>query len=111
MQVALTRQGGRVEAASSCRPDPGWLVAQLPAASALLRAQQHSQHLPVNLFLLLACRLYQRCVFRLAPRQQHPLPLRAGITLAPAGGLWVTAHERSSGGWSSSGMVGFDVEQ
>ncbi|KAL4419504.1 hypothetical protein ABPG77_002290 [Micractinium sp. CCAP 211/92] len=56
-------------------------------------------------------RLYQRCVFRLAARQQHPLPLRAGITLAPAGGLWVTAHERSSGGCSSSGMVGFDAEQ
>ncbi|KAL4451808.1 hypothetical protein ABPG75_007470 [Micractinium tetrahymenae] len=56
-------------------------------------------------------RLYQRYTFRLAAAQQQPLPLRAGITLAPAGGVWVTAHRRGSSGSSgSSGSAAGVVE-
>lgn len=40
-------------------------------------------------------RLYQRYTFRLAFDQKQPLPLRAGITLSPVGGVRVTAHARS----------------
>ena len=44
------------------------------------------------------CRLYQRYTFRLAEgREQEPLPLRAGITLSPKNGVWVTAHKRHCG--------------
>jgi hypothetical protein len=40
------------------------------------------------------CRLYQQYTFRLAAEQEQPLPLQAGITLSPKGGLLVTAHKR-----------------
>lgn len=41
------------------------------------------------------CRLYTQYTFRLAAQQEQPLPVRAGITLAPKGGLLVTARKRA----------------
>ena len=38
--------------------------------------------------------LYQRVTLRLAPGQPRDLATQAGLTLAPAGPVWVTAHLR-----------------
>ncbi|EFN55959.1 hypothetical protein CHLNCDRAFT_57715 [Chlorella variabilis] len=50
-------------------------------------------------------RIYQRFTFRLAAEQVQPLPLRAGLTLSPKDGLWVTAHQRADGGTAASGTT------
>ena len=41
-------------------------------------------------------RLYQRYTFSLAPGSGSggPLKIRTGITIAPAGGVWVRVHPR-----------------